>query len=152
MSLRNRCGAFAGSQTFAVTFAEDFDTFAGDKWDVLWLPQSNEDRRTPLVSYSFPLGEWRNQYSLIDNYLNPHSFVLWGSSSVSTTIYSILPLIFLPRATTSKYRSLIFRDAFQYLTLNPHSKIPNTPLIIKQLCVQTLIHLSRKDAAFFNHY
>ena len=32
-------------------------SFAGEKWDVLWLQQSDESRSTSLVSYSFPLGE-----------------------------------------------------------------------------------------------
>ena len=40
--------------------------------------QNNEDKRTSLVSYSFPLGESSNQYTLIDRLLNPNSFVLWG--------------------------------------------------------------------------
>ena len=31
MSLRNRCGASEGFEAFAVTFAEDFGTFAGEK-------------------------------------------------------------------------------------------------------------------------
>jgi len=31
VDFRNRCRAFAGPKTFAVTFAEDFSTFAGDK-------------------------------------------------------------------------------------------------------------------------
>ena len=57
ISLRSHCRIFACLQTFAATFAEDFGTFAGEKWDVLWLMQSNESRRTSLVSYSFPLGE-----------------------------------------------------------------------------------------------
>jgi len=52
-----------------VAHAEDLGTFAGEKWDVLWLRQSNESRCTSLVSYSFPLGEWNNQYSLIDRLL-----------------------------------------------------------------------------------
>ena len=57
VNLRSHCRIFACLQTFAVTFAEDFGTFAGEKWDVLWLLQSNESRCTSLVSYSFPLGE-----------------------------------------------------------------------------------------------
>ena len=38
-------------------FLKILASFAGEKWDVLWLLQSNESRRTSLVSYSFPLGE-----------------------------------------------------------------------------------------------
>jgi len=40
-----------------VAHAEDLGTFAGEKWDVLWLQQRDESRRISLVSYSFPLGE-----------------------------------------------------------------------------------------------
>ena len=36
-------------------------------------------------------------------------------------------------ATASKYRSLIFRYAFQPLTLNPHNGISKLTLIIRQL-------------------
>lgn len=38
-----------------------------------------------------------------------------------------------PRATASKYKSLIFRYAFQPLTLNSHSGISKLTLIIRQL-------------------
>ena len=38
-------------------FSKILASFAGEKWDVLWLLQSNESRRISLVSYSFPLGE-----------------------------------------------------------------------------------------------
>ena len=34
-----------------------------------------------------------------------------------------------------QYKSLIFRDTFQYLTLNSHSRILNISLIIRWLCV-----------------
>ena len=78
VSLRSHCRIFACLQTFAVTFAKDFGTFAGEKWDVLWLQQRDESRSTSLVSYSFSLGEWNNQSPLIDRYLSPNSFVLWG--------------------------------------------------------------------------
>ena len=39
----------------------------------------------------------------------------------------------LTRATASKYKSLIFRYAFQPLTLNSHSGISKLTLIIRQL-------------------